>query len=108
MVLKTLSQDLRLPREKSLENVMIGIVIISSAIMYHFIWKGIESSTGEVSHSLFDSFYFSVVTFTTLGFGDLRPISNNNLMKLWASGEAFIGAFLIALFVVVIAKRMIR
>lgn len=47
--------------------------------------------------------YFSVVTFTTLGYGDLTPIG---LTRLIAACEAFCGSFSIALFVVVFVKKM--
>ncbi|MBU7047531.1 MAG: pentapeptide repeat-containing protein [Theionarchaea archaeon] len=53
-----------------------------------------------------DSIYFSFVTFTTLGLGDIRPL--NDLGKLLICCEAVIGAFLIALFVVVFARKMMR
>ena len=53
-----------------------------------------------------DSIYFSFVTFTTLGLGDIRPL--NDLGKLLICCEAIIGAFLIALFVVVFARKMMR
>ena len=47
--------------------------------------------------------YFSVVTFTTLGFGDLRPICWEG--KLIAGSEALAGAFLMAAFLVTLARR---
>lgn len=49
--------------------------------------------------------YYSVVTFTTLGYGDIHPIG---LSKLVASAEAFTGAFFIALFVLVFGRKMMR
>ena len=49
--------------------------------------------------------YFSVVTFTTLGYGDIVPVGASRLL---ASFEAFAGAFTIALFVVVFMKKMTR
>lgn len=51
------------------------------------------------------SLYFSVVTFTTLGYGDLVPIG---LSRLLAAVEAFTGSFTLALFVVVFVKKMTR
>ncbi|UCC92871.1 MAG: pentapeptide repeat-containing protein [Thermoplasmata archaeon] len=51
-------------------------------------------------------FYFSVVTFTTLGFGDISPVTD--LGRGVASVEAFTGAFMIALFVLVFGRKMIR
>lgn len=53
----------------------------------------------------FDTLYFSVVTFTTLGYGDIAPIGFSRFL---ASSEALIGSFTIALFVVVFVKKMIR
>jgi len=55
--------------------------------------------------SFLDAFYFSIVTFTTLGYGDLYAIGP---MRFVAAGEAFIGAALMALFTVIIARNIIR
>ncbi len=55
--------------------------------------------------SLLNSFYFSVVTFTTLGYGDITPIGFSRFI---AAIEAFCGSFSLALFVVVFVKRMTR
>lgn len=49
--------------------------------------------------------YFSVVTFTTLGYGDITPVG---LSRLVAAVEAFSGSFTLALFVVVFVKKMTR
>lgn len=49
--------------------------------------------------------YYSVVTFTTLGYGDFIPIGFSRLI---AALEAFTGSFTIALFVVVFVKKMTR
>ncbi|WP_252178891.1 pentapeptide repeat-containing protein [Endozoicomonas sp. 4G] len=52
-----------------------------------------------------ETLYFSVVTFTTLGYGDLTPVG---LSRLFAAIEAFVGSFTLALFVVVFVKKMTR
>ncbi|QKE65554.1 pentapeptide repeat-containing protein [Aquipseudomonas campi] len=49
--------------------------------------------------------YFSVVTFTTLGYGDITP---HGLARPIAALEAFAGSFTMALFVVVFVKKMTR
>jgi len=54
-----------------------------------------------------DALYFSVVTFTTLGFGDWRP-DPSHWIRYVVMSEAFIGAFLMALFIVTFARRMMR
>ncbi|NPA47181.1 MAG: voltage-gated potassium channel [Thermococci archaeon] len=49
--------------------------------------------------------YFSVVTFTTVGYGDVVPLP---AYRMLAASEAFIGAFLMAFFVVVMSRKLIR
>lgn len=49
--------------------------------------------------------YFSIVTFTTLGYGDIVP----TLAARPAAGlEAFLGAFMMALFIVVFVRKLTR
>ncbi len=52
-----------------------------------------------------NSIYFSVVTFTTLGYGDISP---HGFARFIAAFEAFMGSFTMALFVVVFVKKMTR
>lgn len=47
--------------------------------------------------------YFSIVTFTTLGYGDIAPLG---LARLFAVVEAFSGSFIMALYVVVFVRKM--
>ena len=47
--------------------------------------------------------YFSTVTFTTLGYGDFRPLEGWS--RIFAGTEAFIGALMMALFVYTFARR---
>ncbi|MGY3568910.1 pentapeptide repeat-containing protein [Vibrio sp. SCSIO 43135] len=53
----------------------------------------------------FNAVYFSVVTFTTLGYGDISPVG---IARFIAAFEAFLGSFTMALFVVVFVKKMTR
>lgn len=52
---------------------------------------------------LLTSLYFSVVTFTTLGYGDLQPASG--AAQAVATVESFLGALLMALLVFVLGRR---
>lgn len=56
-------------------------------------------------HEYFMALYFSVVTFTTLGYGDIAPLG---FSRIFAASEAFSGAFMIALFVLVFSRKMLR
>lgn len=49
--------------------------------------------------------YFSVITMTTTGYGDYTP---THFSRPFAAGEAFCGAFLMAVFVLVFAKKLTR
>ncbi len=90
------------------------LLIIASAIFYFFF--GI-SFAGEIvafntdhgalknTISFLECLYYSVVTFTTLGYGDFTPVG---LSRGMAAIEAFTGSFTLALFVVVFVKKMTR
>lgn len=62
-------------------------------------------TTYENIGNFLNSLYFSVVTFTTLGYGDILPIG---ISKLFAAIEALLGGFILALFVVTFVKKMTR
>lgn len=55
-----------------------------------------------IARIMFKSLYFSVVTFATLGYGDIQPIGT--LARLLAGLEAIMGALLSALLVFVLAR----
>ncbi|WP_299797415.1 ion channel [uncultured Shewanella sp.] len=89
-------------------------LIITCAIFYLFTGLNYDGKTHifEMSNDFstnlylfFNCIYYSVVTFTTLGYGDFTPIG---LSRAIAAIEAFTGSFTIALFVVVFVKKMTR
>ncbi len=82
-----------------------GVIVIGFSIFYFFS-KCIEANPPNGIHWR-DYLYFSIVTFTTLGYGDLRPCANVTWARMVASLEAFIGAFMIALFVWTLARRYV-
>ncbi|MHC4721608.1 MAG: potassium channel family protein [Planctomycetota bacterium] len=64
--------------------------------------------SGTPSRSFMDGLYFSTITFTTLGFGDIYPAYEHLLTRCIAMAEAVSGACLMALFVVALSKRYSR
>ena len=89
-------------------------LILSCSFLYLF--SGLNSggtvrkfdqSLGFITnlHYWLDCLYFSVVTFTTLGYGDVTP---TGLSRIVAACEAFTGSFSLALFVVLFVRKMIR
>ncbi len=73
-------------------------IITAYALVYYF--SGIE----KLSHDIINSFYLSIVTFTTLGFGDITPMSHNEY-KLVVGSEALLGAFCMGLLVAGFANK---
>jgi len=59
---------------------------------------------GDTISLYFDMAYYSIVTFTTLGYGEYTPASP--FSKLLAGCEAFMGVFLVALFVISVSKNL--
>lgn len=52
----------------------LALLLCAFAAVYQMV--GIQDNTrpgGQVSHAYFDSLYYSIVTFTTLGYGDFYP-----------------------------------
>jgi len=58
---------------------------------------------GPILGNFLDCLYFSVVTFTTLGYGDFQPAVG--LSRIFVSLESIIGAITMALFVYTFARR---
>lgn len=90
------------------------VTIIFCAILYP-LTGGIKRPTGtirfgpnmsglEVWNAFLDSLYFSIVTFTTLGYGDIQPASP--VSALIASIESLFGAILIALLIFVMGRSV--
>ena len=88
--------------EKPLRPLLAGLVVV---IICALLFWALEGVRPNAPCSLGSCIYFSVVTFTTLGYGDLQPVPNMR----WLSGiEAFLGAALMALFIVTLARKFTR
>ncbi|KXF82180.1 ion channel [Enterovibrio coralii] len=87
--------------------LLCAIIYFYMGIQYAGEYVGYAASQSLESNfwAFSDCLYYSVVTFTTLGYGDFIPIG---MSRLVAATEAFTGSFTIALFVVVFVKKMTR
>lgn len=92
-----------------------AITILLSAILYPLIGISRGSNSPltylsvppeQIPAVLGESFYFSTVTFTTLGYGDVQPASP--LTQALAGIESLLGALLMALLVFVLGRRATR
>lgn len=80
------------------------LIIVGCASLYT-INHSLLFHNEPINASLPQSLYFSIVTFTTLGYGDYHAVG---AMRFVAASEAFIGAALLALFTVIVARTIIR
>ncbi len=81
-----------------------AFLLLFSSFVYWFS-KGVFHVIGAdlvLVEDYWNNLYFSVVTFTTLGYGDFRPVGT---IKILASIEALLGIFLIALFIFAFARK---
>jgi hypothetical protein len=85
-----------------------GLVLTGSSETERMISWGMTDfhSLSSLGRTIGTSLYFSVVTFTTLGYGDILPL--NLYTRLLASLEALLGAFFIALFVFTLGRQVNR
>lgn len=85
---------------------LLALLTLSASTAYFFFAaskeNGITYSNGDPPKSLLDALYFSVVTFTSLGYGDISPHGPG---KLVACCIALFGLILVALFVGKIASE---
>ena len=88
--------------------VVISALIFSLTGMTHgdntYVFH-LTNSIGENLRILAFGIYYSIVTFTTLGYGDMVALGWG---KAVAALEAFAGVFLNSIFLLTFAKKMIR
>jgi len=63
-------------------------------------------SNPEISEGWFTPYYFSIVTFTTLGFGDVTPI--NTAGQIWLALEVVLGYIMLGGLITLFATKMVR
>jgi len=79
--------------------------ILIYALIYAAFGGIVISSNSHIAKSILDYIYFSIGTFATLSYGEFAPTPS---VRLVAGSEAFLGAFIIAYFVVVVSRKIMR
>ncbi len=90
--------------------VASALIIVLCGLYYSYGGAQIVDRASEAACEMefWDGLYFSTITFTTLGFGDMYPVADHLATRFVAMSEALAGACLMALFVVTLAKRFSR
>jgi len=93
--------------ERPVRVLVASALIIVACAFFYSAPDALFFSEGPTKHSFLQGLYFSTITFTTLGYGDLYPNPDGFCRQL-AMVEAVAGGCLTALFVVCLAKRFSR
>lgn len=84
------------------------IWIIAILLFGGFYWATDSLVRGGEPVEWYENFYFSGVTFTTLGFGDINPGESNAIAQTLAMIEALLGTILMGLFLFTLARQIMR
>jgi voltage-gated potassium channel len=77
------------------------IILIASLIFYY-----VEGQTNPLFHSYFDALYFTVTVMTTVGLGDLHPVTTGG--KIAAMGMMLAGTLIFIMFTAVFASVILE
>jgi len=91
--------------ERPLRATISALSIIIFYGLIFFILNAIRPTFSDsYTPSFLDYFYYSTITFTTVGYGDFLP-KGYAMYKFLAGSEAFIGIFMMGLFVFSLGRR---
>ncbi|MBW3622837.1 MAG: hypothetical protein KY468_05440 [Armatimonadetes bacterium] len=86
---------------------VIGMALMTVTLyaLVYYVTQGVHRPDYPGALPFLKCFYFSGITFATVGFGDFVPREE---LRLVALSEGFVGAFMIGYFVAVLATRLSR
>jgi len=87
--------------------LILGLVVVSVCAVYYWRRDAIRRLKGDKDEkaSFWDTFYFSVMTFTTVGYGDWYPLDEHRKVVMF---QEIVGWLLLLLFLVTLANVIIR
>lgn len=84
--------------ERPIRSLFCSLAIVAGSAAVYFI-----NPASVTSQNISDSVYFSMVTFVTLGYGDISQ--SNTVLKLYAACQAFTGMVVMGLFLAGFASK---
>ncbi len=81
------------------------LLIVIWALIYRYMGISYNLKGEGAEGELITSIYFSIVTFTTLGYGDFSPVAE---ARIFASIQAMLGLFMTSLFLVTFVRKYSR
>ncbi|MGJ3259407.1 MAG: ion channel [Rhodospirillales bacterium] len=88
--------------------LILSSLLISMGYSLVYWQSGTPFSGKQVGPGLLECVYFSFTAFATLGFGDLSYDESSPWLRLLSTSEAWCGAIFLALFVAVMARKLMR
>lgn len=88
---------------KILRNSLVTILLYSAFNFRYYTEIYSTSLNDGIMTKIINSLYFSITSFTTIGYGDL--VYDNDILRLISSFEGLLGILFTGLFVTVIARR---
>lgn len=90
--------------EKPVRTLICAFLLVSlSAVIYSC---GSLVKGGEMFRpDIFNAFYFSMVTFTTVGYGDMTPVGFTKLVVIF---ELSCGLFIMPMFIIALSRKYLR
>jgi voltage-gated potassium channel len=79
-----------------------GLVVLTGSLLFHFF----ESGTNQNVKSLWDSFWWAMVTVSTVGYGDIYPVTTGG--RLTAMVMMVIGVGVLGSYVATITNYVVR
>lgn len=76
------------------------------ALVYYALGESAFAFDSELPWSFHKTLYYSVVTFTTLGFGDITP--NTTGAAYWVMAEVILGYIALGLLIAILANKVAR
>jgi len=90
--------------ERAHRTVLFGVSVI---LICSFLYTqgNLVNGEGTYQPNLFEAIYFSAITFTTVGYGDLTPVGFSRWV---AMAEAFGGLFIVPVFITGLCRKYLR